>query len=241
MKTWVRIIDEACNLWLSARKEWRDIKLEVGGMVHSYIVARLREEADSLNEAERRQLGVSRNALIADAARRLSTTSREVGFLIRSYQVVELLSDGGKIGSLSWTALLLFNKLVERVPGRALRYTGSRTSGKERDRRTGELKDTVLPSEKERWRIAGPTKKNVELFQRAVSEGWDTDEVRSALGCKVCKERGKKLNKTTDLAEVAETSDPKDLAEMLVSLVNLSPRRSEVVDLLLTALAGATR
>lgn len=144
---WQEILNRASDLWLSARKEWRDIKLEVGGLLSEYLTERL-SVADSVPEYQRSDLRCSRKFATADAAKNLKITLPVINELIRTFWVVKLLADNDNVGELSFTSLRSFRVAIERPQGKVSRNK----------------KDGFRPSEKEVWRVREPAEEFRTFF-----------------------------------------------------------------------------
>lgn len=211
------LLDQAVAVWTASRIASRDARLAVGGLVAGFIEANL-AHTPGMNWRDRKAGGLSRSALIVVAARRLRVCPSGLRELLCVRAVVDLLSDGGHVGNLSYSALRAMWSLVERPSG-AVSLT----------RQGGGLS----AAEKASWRIKGDALEAKAFFRKAVAEDWACDEVKSALHRRARGEAPKKepthdLPPGTDLFALARMGTAKDVADLVLQLIRASPEAGVV-------------
>lgn len=237
-------LDAAHALWSSSRKAHRDARVSVGRLLHEFILVNLRKH-DALGEGQRRAHGATRRVLVGQATERLGLDDSTVNDLIRTAMTVDLLSDGGELGDLSYSSIRAFRLVVARKTHAGT--TVSRVSASGRD------DSAALPSSVEEWQVK-PTAAAVavETFRRAVAESWDSARVIEAL-------RGhgrRKYNSPTrdarvsadddedapptsaglDLANVVRSASPGDAADLIAGLLENAPDKRAVAVALVSRL-----
>lgn len=214
METPKDILAAARAAWFASRSASRDSQLTVGRLLRRYILARI-AETDGMNEADRVASGNSREDAISAISLALSVTRSRVNQLIHLSAVVDLLSDGGNVGELSYSAIRAMRSLVRRRRGKIVR------SRKRKDR-------PFLPSSREEWVIAGgadAADDAIRIFRRAVDEGLSVAEIQPMLSAtsskrppaRRCFPSDKPVS--FDLHAIARTASPRDFAEMLIEAV----------------------
>lgn len=224
------ILDRATLLWNYSRTKARDAAIQVGNLLIEFIVARMRE-ADGLNEQDRRERNLTREFAIELAADRLGIKLAKAHEIIRVSRVVHLFGDPG---SLSYSTLRAFVSFVTRKPCVLARG---------RQVKEGE----TTPSNSEVW-VVKPTPSGLSpqhAYQQAVEENWDSTKVR-AVTRQITAHRGRgrhpKLRESRDttgqtsLRKIAETADPRDIADMILEMVSACPNRGVLKGLLIKAL-----
>lgn len=221
------LLDRAFSVWTSALAAYRNRCLDVGRTLHEFVRAHL-AEGDGKSEEVRLRRGLSRQHAVAVAATKLKVTRDKVNQLIQVSQAVDLLSDGGSVGNLSYDALRWFRLGVRR------RITCS-AAGRNERRASGAPAGTVVePSETESWEVRD--QRYVVLFRRAATEGWPADEVRSAVSTPRReradvgtpeKERRRAEQGSGDAAPInllsaVRAGTPRDVADMILRLVAAS-------------------
>jgi hypothetical protein len=187
------LLDSAVALWSASRLRHRDALLEVGRLLHEYVLARLRE-GDGLNEADRYTARAVRKVAVEDAGAALGVTRQRVNALISVSQAVACLLGpdaigrggctppgmGGEdspppppppaLGSLPWHAVRPFSLLVTRA--RARRTRRARGEGGVRG---GCNPPVPMPegSSRETWAVRpGLEESAPALLRRAAAGGW---------------------------------------------------------------------
>lgn len=220
------ILDEARRLWVNSRGEYRDALISVGGLLGDFILARL-YEGDGLPEAQRIRNQLTRERSMRIAAETLAIPLMRAYELIRIAKVVELFGDPG---SLSYTTLRVFTVLVRRRPCKIARGVAAK-AGLE-----------VTPSESEAWEIK-PVKGTdpKAMYRRAVEEVWESRKTREAIRSEMTlhrrggvgpKPRMMHRSDPLSLRSLAHKSDPKDLVDMVVEMIDACPRAAEFKQLL---------
>lgn len=247
--TAAEILDEAAALWASSRKRYRDETLRVGRLLHDYVLAWLRE-AEALPQDVRNAKKLSREYATKTAADRLGVTGARINSTIHHAMIVVLLSNDGDCGGLSLSAVRYFRVLVRR---RRCKLTDARANPSD------ERPDRIAPSGREVWEVlpryaeTGP-----ELFRRAARESWKHDEVRSAVALLTAKSaKAAKASESSprrdpsptrihgpervDLRSLARVAAPRDLAEMIVSMISEADDPGGVLDLVVERLPDFRR
>lgn len=163
-------------MFLGAKKEWRDIKVEVGLMLHGWLVAKLRE-VDHLFVDRRRQMGVTVKSLIPLAAKRLEVNARQITSLIRLANTARLLAEADErglpvLGDLPYTMLHRFSHFIGKLEGRP-REGGTKLLRQDARMSASEKEDS--------WRVLPPADQRVTFFRTVIAERWAWDEIVSAL------------------------------------------------------------
>lgn len=221
------ILEQAAGIYLAAGKQYRDAMLQVGRLLHEYVLARLRE-GDLLNEAERREAGATRSRAVLDAARRLGVRAGRVNELIRTAMAEQLLGEGRGAGDLSYASVRHFGVLVARRRHKEVRRS--------RAGKAARRPDQPEPSDREVW-VAREIKHGdpKALFRKHVEAGsLAKDIARDLCGMKVIyrgtqaqrlgrKRSGfvleEKQSESQDPVAMARSATPKDLAEWIAALV----------------------
>jgi hypothetical protein len=239
------LLERARQEWTATRAAHRDGSLRVGRLLGEYVRARL-AEGDGLPEKDRARAGVSRENAVAEAAKVLRLTRLRINDLIRVAAVVDLLSAGGVVGALSWSALRWFRVLARRKgAGRQQRRSGALHAGQ------------VEPSDLERWRVrAGLEGRAEALFAEAVAGDWPERTARERCQALALEARGPAPGKrkswkaphggagrasvpaAPDPFTAARKADPRDAADLIVQLVRGSRDPRALARLVLTALAA---
>lgn len=161
------LLTRAVELWTSTRRQYRDGLLEVGQLLHEFILSRL-IEGDGKNEAQRALIGSCRRRAVRDAAVTLSTSVYRINELVRVAAVVDLLSDGD-CGGLSYSAIREFQRVIRRV-------------GKGKETRRNLRDSTWESSSRETWEVWPELAKEApDLFRRSVDGKWKTNNIVDAL------------------------------------------------------------
>jgi hypothetical protein len=167
------LLERAAELYRSGCAGHRDAMLEVGRLLHAYVLAVL-AEGDGVPARERYARGLVRDKAVKAAAARLGGDVQAVSRCLCTAMAAELLSAAGNVGSLSWDSLRLFTPFVRR-----------RGTSKAQPGRKG-----VPASRAEEWEVRpafGTQARRV--FAEAVAGGWgpwrvreETLRVRAAAG-----------------------------------------------------------
>lgn len=223
------LLDQIFNLWSSSREKYRDSMIQVGRLLQKFVIARLRE-ADGLNEKDRRKEGLTREASTEEAAERLQVKRAKINELIRTAATVDLLSDSGDMGNLSYTSVRWFRLAIERKKG-ILRRSKSDDSEK-----------TIEASDREKWIVKESYVDPRIIFQTAAREGWNSEQVKIALNpFSTCKHiiqpnryeendcMGTPIQ--SNPLEIAKNSSPRDLAELILSMIRNSQDPNWVLEI----------
>ena len=150
------ILERAANLYRAAAANYRDALLQVGQLLHEFILENL-EIGQRMNKEERNRLGLNRGKLVLRCAIRLHTQVCNIHRYIMTAMVVKLLSDGMELGSFGHDAIRRFSVFIRR----------------QRCQR-----DDQPVTDRERWVIREGFEESAKaLFRRAVKEGWGEDRV----------------------------------------------------------------
>ena len=244
---WQESLSKAQLLWSAAGEQWRDIKIEVGGLLYDYMIERLRVDADPYCEDTRRKRRCTRRLILHDAKAALKVRRTcLVGELMSVSQVVALLSDGGNVGTMTYSTLRLFVTLIQRPEGRV------------RLRREESGVNRLEPSKREIYFVRDPAEKWIALFRRAVAESWGHDEVRSAIpAAPIYRNRhigtqrsghdprheasAEERSNLDRLKSVAKAGTPTDVAALLYEVARVAPNPVEVAERLLQIAHKAER
>jgi hypothetical protein len=229
------LLERARQLFHSAEAAYRDSLLQVGRILHEFVLAYLHESDGGVSKRTRRQA-------IFTIMGRLGVSHNKVNYLISAAMVVELLSEGGDIGGLGWNPIARFSRFIQR-------------------NRIGQdayqmRKNGLLPSAEE-W-VVKPKFDGAaqDLFRRAVRENLTTAAARAFVlqldgrtdngrearsRVRMTRERQEALDvlrsmatagNPRDVAEVIfeavkESEDPRILAAHLQQLVNAMPKKQK--------------
>jgi hypothetical protein len=249
MSTANELLAKAKAVFQKGRANYRDALLEVGGLLHEFILARLKS-GDQLGADRRRRAKIVRRLIVKEAAESLAVSYKKIHHLIWATQIARLLGRGG-LGELGHAAIGNFRRLIRRCS------VGRRNYGKGRI------------SEAESFRVrAGFEESGVALFQQAVAENWGqkraAEEVAAflkAAGLPSARGRpkgtpdkkprrpssGKNYNPTggqqnaPDRRSAAALASPGDVAEMCLELVQASADPWAVAQRLMGELAKIKR
>ena len=229
------LLEKASLLWANCRKQFRDGMLEVGRLLHQFIVARISEATST--EALRIQQGKTRKGATAAAAKKLGVEVPRINDLIVTAMAADLLS-GGELGNLSWSEVRCFRLTICRNRGGIAR--SKRDGGK-----------PVIATET--WLVRDGLEVSApQLFHRVVEEGWKIDRVRKEIAKLVdplkvpsapavhhgpyqVEEVAAKV--PVNLTALARECGPKDLAGMIVEMVRNSLDPASVMALVEEMLA----
>ena len=220
------ILAKVEGVWLGAKKQLRDSLLEVGGLVHDYILARL-QESDVLSQRQRYRKRLSRCGIIVEVAKRLKASRLRIWKITTASQVVALLADKSHVGELSFSTIAEFIPLVHRAKG---------------DRRVSKANGVVHvareavgeASDRERWIVRqGMEQTAPALFRQAVAESWSVAQTRQGvtdlIGEKPLRGHDLKPRRQNEerlpqapLSHLAEVASPKDLADIIIDAINRS-------------------
>lgn len=220
------ILEEASRLWATTRSGYRDGMVAVGRLLHRYILARL-AEATGMNEAERRAASATRRHAVLAAAERLDVPMARVNQLVAVAAAVDLLSDDGDCGRLSFAGVNAFRVLLCRGSGKPVRRskTAPGATG-----RPSTIAGSVDLADREQWRLKPEMDESaaVALFRRAAAEGWHSNAILAA--CRKLAGRRPQAAAhgdddrppSCDPFSMARAAHPRDLAEMLAQMVRAS-------------------
>jgi hypothetical protein len=232
------ILNEAVRVWNISKLEHRDASIRIGRLLIDYIIACLKE-TDGKPEADRISSMLTREAFMENAAERLEMKLSHAWDKVRIARVVELLGDPGTLSS---SSLRAFAVLVRRKPLKVVR-----------GRKINANRSEVLPSESEVWEIKPDTvgRDPRDLYKQAVEEVWGSVQIREAIKSSIeVKRRGgsgpkRKLkpggDKVTSAHEksaplsfrsLGESTNPKDLADMIDEMIQACPNSNELKRLL---------
>ena len=219
------LLNEAAQLWTTARDRYRDAAVAVGKLLYRYVVAHL-QEADKLNAVERQERGLTRARAIKQAAKRLQLRPPKITELIQTAMVVDLLAAGQSLGTLSFTCLRQFRVVVHRV------HRGKHLERAQRPHRSKEEQDKeyVTPSQLEEWGLRAEYTWAPALFRRAVAENWDAQRIRTELLRQLPlgrpnawkEDRVSDKSRLVDLEALAKGGSTRDLADLIADLIRRS-------------------
>ncbi len=162
------LLSRAVRIWSAAELSRRDASLEVGRLLHAFVIAYLCE-GDELLEARRIQEGRTRHKAVCEAAEQLCMDFIKVNWLIATAMAADLLSDKGQLGIIGWGSIKRFVRFVRRQTGTSSR-NGADTLRLGRD---------VPLSSSEEWEIRPQFVESAPaFFQRAVAEKWTNLQTR---------------------------------------------------------------
>ena len=239
----------------------RDAKLRVGLMIHEYIHACFRE-AVGKSERGRFELGITRGNAGAEAGRRLGLQVHKVNELVQVSMACQLL--GGSLeacGQLTWTSLRLFKPFVVR---------GRIDRGK-RSKRQREGEVPCMPSESWHIHEVARDKATELFAQCAAENAnWGdvrqrvsclreclglcsrqrlsgSESAGERLSCKIASTQELSCRETPSspagaiLRLMSRNCSPRDLAELLLEIVQQSDQGVQAAELLLRELPRAMR
>lgn len=211
------ILNRVEALWRSSNAAYRDALLEVGRLLHDFILVYLEENYDRTRKLNDGQGW--RDVAVALCASRLNITARRVNHLVMAAMAVQLLSENGDVGNLPWDTIRRMGRLVCRnsLGGRPLRK--------------GET-----PAIFENWSIKDEFKDTAKThFQVAVRENWTIKQTRNLMlslndgeakdnAAEYRSEKRRRRTETQEdafkvLARLAQAASPKDAAELLFDLI----------------------
>lgn len=213
-----QILADIQRLWGLSRSGFRDSMLEVGRKIHEYVVTTLRE-GEGMSRLKRLEARLTRICAIKDMAAHLQCGQSRVSELIRVAKTVDLLSDGGDTGDMSYSSLRWFRLFVER---------GAEGAQFGRKATVEQLINA------ETWCLRPKHEWGVALFRQAAREGWTEKRCRQEVMCKVKPDERKRLDNyrgrqpgkddglgesTEDFAEVIRNGSPKDVADILYGMI----------------------
>lgn len=107
------LLTQAKLLYCRGESDYRDKRLELGRVIHEYVLECLQEN-EQLNEANRIRIGITRARIIKKLAEELSCKPAEVRDLICIAMTAWLLGNG-ELGKMSLKILRLFICFIERI------------------------------------------------------------------------------------------------------------------------------
>lgn len=222
------ILDSLLTTWVQSRSSFRDSRVHCGRLIREYIVQRLREVDDI--PAHRR--GISRQGAIEEVCSRLGIRRHVVNELIRISAVVDLFwgKDEPLPDAVTYSMLFGFQFLICRPKGKL-----------RRNRR--EEPGTINLSQREQWSIDPDYEDDARrIWKIMINQNLGRGKVIGLIKeIKPTKERGlyrksqamQQLQKMpADLFYVARNSSPRDLADMIMTLVEHSPSPDLVLKLI---------
>jgi hypothetical protein len=226
------LLEAARTTWAQTRQEFRDNAVRTGHLLHRFIKARLLESV-GLSERQRFKKGCTRRRAVHDAAVALGISRKCVVALVQTAMVVHLLCPDGNLGTLSHTALKALCPLVRR-------------KSKGTDRNVAEMEEWVPVK-----LCNGREPRSV--FAQAVREGWNRSRCheetrRGALNDFQKENKSQSVHEQYTDADTmsglltrAKTCTMKDLADLILQLVNACPERAELLAFLQEKLAAEAR
>jgi len=107
------LLTQAEAIWRSAERNYRDSLLQVGRLLHEFIVEQLRC-GDGVKKRQRLKAGFTREVAIKKCAAQLGIPTVKVMAMIRIAMTADLLGQDG-FGAMGWTHLHYLAAFVERV------------------------------------------------------------------------------------------------------------------------------
>lgn len=209
------LLEQAKALYLSGVAAYRDALLDVGRLLHQFVLARL-EEGDGLSEESRFKARLTRRAVVETAATALGVNRQRVNNLIVTAMAADLLG-GGIVGDMGIQAIYRFRVYVRRRHG---------LRGVDAGRRNG-----PPVSDMERWEIKpGFEKKAKAEFERAVTQGYTQLDAKMAAdksgAAKPTMSRRKNPFRSDERATAVETvrksakqASPGDVADLCMEII----------------------
>lgn len=233
------LLDKVEQIYRAAVSNYRDEMLRVGQLLHDYILASA-EEAGPLSFKGRLKVGACREFWTKAAATRLGASPDWINKAIRASAAVSLvLGDDPDLGSISYATVRVMGAVVVRPSGHIQRDPNYLADGE------------ITFAEKETWEFhpALGEAKAKALYTRCIREGWGrnkaSDEVRE-----LSRKRGRtkksgdvlsvsdcgKLPSIFGIQEIARKASPRDLAEIILSLIDASQDAQAVERAILSGL-----
>ncbi len=227
MATSAELLDRLYGLWILTRRDYRDGLLECGRLAHQYAAAVVADGKAS-GRTRRRERKLVRCHAIATCAEKLGIPERSVNRLVAASMAVDLLSDGGNVGALSWTTILWFARLIRRKPKAA-----HHEIGEEVWELRPEYGDAPIAHFRKAVEIGLLFKDAGEYVRRLdLDAGRTTRQSKNPQSKKgrVREARRPVADPTAIVSEaVASMASPRDLAEQLFPAVHASPDPEAVV------------
>lgn len=227
------LLKQAVERYTLGRIGYRDAMVATGRLLHQFVLARL-TAANGVNEAARRAMGATRERAVIEAVNALKSTRLKVAELLRIAAVVELLGDNDP-GAMSYSVLRMFTALVKRAGNAKYVSRSAKDNG-------------VPPSEWERWILHPHYEQwSRSLFVKARDEKWPHDEVQSAINAKKMKSANLHRARSdvvepvrhNTLSDVAANATPRDLADMILSMIEQSQSPETVAEIIKRQLSSA--
>jgi hypothetical protein len=217
-----RILEQAKRLYDAAELNYRDVMLNVGSVLHKYVLEYLKENSFAQGE--------SREKAIRQAATSLAVSLARIGALIRTAKVVELLAEKNEVGGLGWAAISRFGRFLVRGDKKRPGHVGW-----DFPREVGE-----------QWSIrSGKEDEAKRLFQNAARVGLSDVKTRKFVlqggppqdnGAKGRERRETmtpKFSETLNSLKPMAKGSPRDVAEILFEIVKESDDPTAIIEHLL--------
>ncbi len=216
----------ARKLWFSSRESYRDGLLEVGRLLQRFLLAKAADAA-GLDRRQAADLGKCRSDAVLEAMKALRINRNRVYSLIATAKAVELLSEEGRLGKLSYASVAAFKHTVAR--------------------KADDVKSWVTKSEmaayrtvREEWHVKDRLPFNpTYLFRKAAKESWTTIDIgramRTAHALSPAAPAAPSANGPPPLSvlqEIARLATPRDLAEIIAGLISVSSDPKAVMEAL---------
>ena len=158
------LLAQAKTLYCRGETGYRDTRLELGRVLHEYVLECLCE-GERFDEVDRHLRGITRAKIIKGLAGELRCLSKELREIIQTAMTVQLF--GGDLGAFSWMKLRFFNCFVERIRGTRTSCIG---------------RDGPAVSSLEEWRLKPAfAEKAKALFRLTVERNSTHEEIRTAV------------------------------------------------------------
>lgn len=214
------LLEAASLAYQRANTTYRASLLEVGRLLHEFILAFLKD-GDGMDHRERQKAGCTREKAVEVAAESFGVTCVRINEIVAITQAANLLGKDG-LGALAFWSILRFKSLIRRkgiMPDATGRWRGIASSAEE-----WEIKPAFAES--------GPA-----LFRLAVAENWgyqrirdevhglrhNRKELRPARRRAAAQKKGRSEIVTVDeLVRLTSCGSPGDVAERCIAIVEKS-------------------
>jgi len=252
------LLEQAKALYLQCTGDYRVAALEVGRLLHRFVLSYL-AQGSGLTREQRMKDGITRSNAIMKASQELSIFRGQVLFYIKRSAAIDLLGMDLEVAKLGLGVLGCFSVFVEREYFQA---------NSQRKRHDGYKADVLKGSQ---WKVKEMFKDSARaLFVRAVKERWGQKQAREECNklfssyespqrrdCSFRKKptqdrsasprrlpvipqrRDKEIEaeeRKGDIDHFAKVAGPGELATKCMELVEQSPESREVAQLLLARL-----
>ncbi len=216
MESSASILERVRLLHEAGEQNHRDCLLEIGRLLHEFILAYLRE-GDELPKHARVKVGITRHRAFLLAAEKMETTPKRISRLLGVAMTDNLLGKGAVVRP-KWTVIREFQVFIHRKLACGLKFYSNCPSSQD-------------ISASEDWFLKEEYKQTAtELWYRAINENWSVETAVKSIQA-VFSETGKSRRKKgpripkqarsplQSLARAASLASPGDIAEMCMELI----------------------